>query len=382
MYDNDHLDEQWLRQTPPPRRRGAGCGLTLLLVLLLVLAGAVFYPRIRARLTPVQTVQIQRESSVLPDTAPNCGANPRVAAVLHKAMREQTDAVVYGCDADTLTACLRELLDDPELWVRSYRYTVYGGMNAHITVTFDWVYPDDGPARHEELARTAEDYPRALYLYDWLLEHVRYVPRETYDQTAYAAVCEGEAVCGGIADAYVYLLERGGIPARVVTGTSLSADGTADSHAWVAAELDGAVYYFDPTWDLQDDESEAALPDYLSHTWFALTAARMAVRHTPDATGLWPDSRANADNYYVRSGYTAAEATVAAAAAAVRSQWEDGRAVLEFRCESPEIYDEMRALLFDRDRLWDVYRALGSRAASSGYQCVDDQQIIRLIPTR
>ena len=391
MYDNDHLDEQWLRQTPPPRRRsGAGCGLTLL-VLLLVLAGAVFYPRIRARLTPVQTVQIQRESSVLPDTAPNCSANPRVAAALHTAMREQTDAVVYGCDADTLTACLCELLDDPELWVRSYRYTVYGGVNAHITVTFDWVYPDDGPARRAQLAQTADgllaaapagDYERALYLYDWLLTHVAYTERETYDQTAYAAVCEGQAVCGGIADAYVYLLERGGIPARAVTGTSVSSGGASERHAWVAAELDGAVYYFDPTWDLQDDGSEAALPDYLSHTWFALTAARMAVRHTPDAPELWPDSRANADNYYVRSGYTAAEATVAAAAAAVRSQWEDGRAVLEFRCESPEVYDEMRALLFDRDRLWDVYRALGSRVASSGYQCVDDQQIIRFVPAR
>ena len=382
MYDNDHLDEQWLRQTPLPRRRsGAGCGLTLLLVLLLVLAGVVFYPRIRARLTPVQTVQIQRESSVLPDTAPNCSANPRVAAVLHTAMREQTDAVVYGCDADTLTACLGELLDDPELWVRSYRYTVYGGMNAHITVTFDWVYPDDGPARRAQLAQTAdgllaaapaEDYERALYLYDWLLTHVTYAERETYDQTAYAALCEGQAVCGGIADAYVYLLERGGIPARAVTGTSVSSSGASERHAWVAAELDGAVYYFDPTWDLQDEGSAEALPDYLSHTWFALTAARMAVRHTPDAPELWPDSRANADNYYVRSGYTAA--------AAVRSQWEDGRAVLEFRCESPEVYDEMRAQLFDRDRLWDVYRALGSRAASSGYQCVDDQQIIRLIP--
>lgn len=391
MYDNDHLDEQWLRQTPPPRRRsGAGCGLTLL-VLLLVLAGAVFYPRIRARLTPVQTVQIQRESSVLPDTAPNCSANPRVAAALHTAMREQTDAVVYGCDADTLTACLCELLDDPELWVRSYRYTVYGGVNARISVTFDWVYPEDGSARREELVQTADgllaaapagDYERALYLYDWLLTHVAYTERETYDQTAYAAVCEGQAVCGGIADAYVYLLERGGIPARAVTGTSVSSGGASERHAWVAAELDGAVYYFDPTWDLQDDGSEAALPDYLSHTWFALTAARMAVRHTPDAPELWPDSRANADNYYVRSGYTAAEATVAAAAAAVRSQWEDGRAVLEFRCESPEVYDEMRALLFDRDRLWDVYRALGSRVASSGYQCVDDQQIIRFVPAR
>ena len=153
-----------------------------------------------------------------------------------------------------------------------------------------------------------------------------------------------------------------------------------DNSYFEAAELDGAVYYFDPTWDLQDDESEAALPDYLGHTWFALTAERMAVRHTAEDPTLWPDSRANADNYYVRNGYTAAEASVAAAAAAVRSQWEDGRAVLEFRCESPEVYDEMRALLFDRDRLWDVYRALGSRVASSGYQCVDDQQIIRLIP--
>ncbi len=66
----------------------------------------------------------------------------------------------------------------------------------------------------------------------------------------------------------------------------------------------------------------------------------------------------------------------------MRSQWDDGRAVLEFRCETPEVYAGMRALLFDRDRLWDVYRALGSYVPSSGYQCVDDQQIIRLIPTR
>ncbi|MFR5422014.1 MAG: transglutaminase domain-containing protein [Oscillospiraceae bacterium] len=351
MSDNDHIDAQWLRAAqsppPPPRRRGFGCALSLL-VLILVLAGVLFYPRVQALLTPVPTVQIQMESSVLPDTAPNCAANPRGRRAARRC--GQTVAAVTFCDAARsglygraarLAGALGALYGDG------------GGLNAHITVTFDWVYPDDGPARHAELARTAdgllaaapaEDYPRALYLYDWLLEHVRYVPRETYDQTAYAAVCEGEAVCGGIADAYVYLLERGGIPARVVTGTSLSADGTADSHAWVAAELDGAVYYFDPTWDLQDDESEAALPDYLSHTWFALTAERMAVRHTAEDPTLWPDSRANADNYYVRNGYTAVEASVAAAAAAVRSQWDDGRARAGFRCETPEVYAGMQSL--------------------------------------
>jgi len=393
MSHNDPMDAQWLHATPPPPppcRRGRGCALSLL-VILLVLAGTLFYPRVYASLRPVPAVQIQMESSVLPDTAPACAANPKTAAVLCAAMRDQTDAVVRGCDAETLEACMAELLDDPELWVRAYRYTVYGGLDARIAVAFDWVYPDDGPARRAQLAQTAdallaaapaEDYVRALYLYDWLLTHVRYAARETYDQTAYAAVCEGAAVCGGIADAYVYLLERGGIPARVVAGTSRSTDGTTDRHAWVAAELDGAVYYFDPTWDLQDDESADTLPGYLSHTWFALTAERMAVRHTAEDPALWPDSRANADNYYVRSGYTAAEASVAAAAAAVRSQWDAGRAVLEFRCETPEVYAGMRALLFERDRLWDVYRALGSYTAASGYQCVDDQQIIRLIPER
>ena len=66
----------------------------------------------------------------------------------------------------------------------------------------------------------------------------------------------------------------------------------------------------------------------------------------------------------------------------VRSQWDDGRAVLEFRCETPEVYAGMQSLLFERDRLWDVYRALGSYVSSSGYQCADDQQIIRLIPER
>ena len=64
------------------------------------------------------------------------------------------------------------------------------------------------------------------------------------------------------------------------------------------------------------------------------------------------------------------EASVAAAAAAVRSQWDDGRAVLEFRCETPEVYAGMRSLLFDRDRLCDRVKnsaAAGQAAALCVY---------------
>ena len=93
MSDNDHIDAQWLHAAPPPsRRRGRGCALSLL-VLILVLAGVLFYPRLQAWFTPVPAVQIQMESSVLPDTAPNCTANPRTAAVLRLAMRDQMDAL-------------------------------------------------------------------------------------------------------------------------------------------------------------------------------------------------------------------------------------------------------------------------------------------------
>ena len=68
MSDNDHIDAQWLHAAPPPpRRRGRGCALSLL-VLILVLAGVLFYPRLQAWFTPVPAVQIQVESSVLPDT--------------------------------------------------------------------------------------------------------------------------------------------------------------------------------------------------------------------------------------------------------------------------------------------------------------------------
>ena len=38
--------------------------------------------------------------------------------------------------------------------------------------------------------------------------------------------------------------------------------------------------------------------------------------------------------------------------------------------------------ILEVEQYTDVYRALGSYVPSSGYQCADDQQIIRLIPTR
>ncbi len=326
--------------------------------------------RVQALLTPVPTtVQIQMESSVLPDTAPNCTANPRVAAVLHAAMRGQTDAAVYDCDAGTLRGpAWPSCSATRSSGCAPYRYTVHGGLNAHITVTFDWVYPDDGPARREgRLARTADGLlppPRRRTIPVRCISTTgcwstcASVPRETYDQTAYAAVCEGEVVCGGISDATSTCSKRGGIPARASSRVRpcpptarreqprLGAAGSSTARPSILRP------HLGPAGRRARRRcriiSATVVPLSRPSAWPCATRPR-----TPPSGRT--KAAPNADNYYVRNGYTAAEASIAAAAAAVRSQWDDGRAVLEFRCETPEVLRPgMRSLLFDRDRLWDV----------------------------
>ena len=158
-----------------------------------------------------------------------------------------------GAAGDMLMSALYEICDQKE-WFLHKMNTVFApyhialspesavscGINGtHMKVTVDGTEEVslDVKAGHAHHTHAAES-PDASFAHE---ASDSAEDGHSHTHTTYAAVCEGEAVCGGIADAYVYLLERGGIPARVVTGTSLSADGAADSHAWVAAELDGAV---------------------------------------------------------------------------------------------------------------------------------------------
>ena len=303
----------------------------------------------------------------LPDAAPNCTANPEVAAVLRDAIERQSDTVtVRGCPLETVEACLGELLDDPELfWCTGYHLTASTVLTTTVEITFRWLY-DDGPARYAALCDAADavlagapagDYETALYLYDWLQTHVTYAEREGYDQTAYAAICEGSAVCGGIADAYTFLLTRAGIAARTVTGTAAEG-GQTTGHAWNLAVLDGAAYYFDPTWD-NSDRYDALGAEYLKHDWFAVTSADFDATHTPTRPADAVQTGANAANYYVREGYILTEDSNAAILAILRAQVEQGSNVLTFRCADGAVYDAVTFRLFDLREAADILRALG-----------------------
>lgn len=341
--------------------------LLLALALLAALPGCGILNRTGTGTSASAPPVVTGAGAALPEAAPNCAACPELAEALRGAIERQEDSVtVRGYALETVEACLGELMDDPALfWCTGYHVTATTRLTTTAEVTFRWLY-DDGPARYEALCAAADavladapagDYETALYLYDWLQTHVTYAEADGYDQTAYAAVCEGRAVCGGIADAYTFLLERAGIAARSVSGTATDG-GESARHAWNLAVLDGAVYCFDLTWD-NTDRFDADGTEYLMHEWFAVTSADFNATHTPDDAADAVETAANADNYYVREGYILTEDSDDAILAILRAQRAAGSNVLTFRCADDTVYDAVTFRLFDLQAAAGLLRSLG-----------------------
>ena len=173
-----------------------------------------------------------------------------------------------------------------------------------VTVT-----PQGGLTRQQALERLAEldalaeqiygetvtpemgQREQAEALYTYLTEHVRYdfryygEPGEMpYDSTtAYGALHDSLAICGGYAQAFQLLLEQAGIPCVTVSGKL-----GAENHMWDLARIDGQWLYFDPTSDrgraaygFQCFGVEAGSLE--GHTWDQAWAAALA-------EGLFPTS--------------------------------------------------------------------------------------------
>ncbi len=89
-------------------------------------------------------------------------------------------------------------------------------------------------------------FDKALYLHDEVAKRVTYTFTDN-DQTPYGALVEGRAVCNGYATAYQMLLQRAGIRAWTVNGTS-----RGENHAWnVVWIAEDICVYTDVTWDDQ-----------------------------------------------------------------------------------------------------------------------------------
>ena len=337
------------------------CALLLLAALCLSGCGSLNFTTAE----PIEVVSY--DGSTIGDRTPACTANPDLAEQLRAGIMAQQNLTLHGWDLDVISACLDELMALPDyFWFRGYHITASTGLRTTAEIEFRWLY-EDGPAKYQALCAKADeilaaapwqgDYAVALYLYDWLAANVTYAESEGFDQTAYAAVCEGSAVCGGIADAFAFLLNRAGIPACTITGQAVH-EGERVTHAWNFAELDGAVYAFDPTWD-NTDRFDAAGREYLQHIWFGLTSTELNITHTPESERDDITALSNADNYYIRENAVITDDSPESVVAAVRAQAEAGMNALSFRCADRTVYDAVSYRLFTLGEAGTVLRRLG-----------------------
>ena len=132
-------------------------------------------------------------------------------------------------------------------WALSSDYKDYISKEIVITIE-DENYPSvekiaDSVTKQCIDAGCNDDYSRALWLHDWLLENC------TYDsvnlQPGYycgieGALARGKCICEGYRAAYEYLLKKVGIESKRMTG---------NGHTWNAVKMDGEWYQTDVTWD-------------------------------------------------------------------------------------------------------------------------------------
>ena len=112
-------------------------------------------------------------------------------------------------------------------------------------------------------------FDKALYLHDAVAERVTYKFTDN-DQTPYGALVEREAVCNGYATAYQLLLQRAGIRAWTVNGTS-----RGENHAWNVVWLSESVcVYTDVTWDDQDT---------VMHYYFNMSLDEISIDHNTNS---------------------------------------------------------------------------------------------------
>ncbi len=274
---------------------------------------------------------------------------------------------VYG---EALTALL---YDRPEyFWisgeaVASAEYiegTDYGNVKIELSIYDYWWEADLFAAQDEfnaavddivaEASALGSDYDKVKYVHDLLIKNVSYdydsynagsridAESEAVVNTAYGALIEGRAMCGGYARAFGLIMKKLGIESMYVTGT---ADG--GPHAWNMIKLDGNFYHIDLTWDDADGE-----PCEILYSYFCVTDEEIFKTHLLDSEFNYMTASANEYNYYIREGLYLDRYSFSAVNEMMKNY--DGDALLTFKCASYAVFKAAVEDLITEHRLYEL----------------------------
>ena len=112
-----------------------------------------------------------------------------------------------------------------------------------------------------------EPWEKALSVHDYLVAHYSYDDSHA-NRLGYDLLVKGSAVCSGYSYAYMDLMNRIGIPCRIVESKTM---GQGTGHSWNLVNLDGNWYHVDLTWD----DPTPNISGRVIHKYFLLTDEQM-----------------------------------------------------------------------------------------------------------
>ena len=166
------------------------------------------------------------------------------------------------------------LEDNPEMfYLKSYSYT-FDDDNCRFQPLYEInkkqikAYNKDVELIKENIVnetRSLNDFDKIKYIYDYVINNVKYVEDSPYNQEIISSMINKESVCSGYAKMVQYLLEAVNIDCSYISGTAYSLEDTDNpNHAWNLVELEDDYYYVDATWgDIENDGEPYILYDYL-----------------------------------------------------------------------------------------------------------------------
>lgn len=137
----------------------------------------------------------------------------------------------------------------------------------------------------------ATDTARIRAIYVWIANHISYDVKRLLDreknpgmppQTVNEVLVTRSAVCQGYSDLFVALCKGVGIKAIEVGGyTKFQGKVNIISHAWVAAQLGGQWYLFDPTWGAGYVSDDNRFTKKFNNTFYKVQPESFITDHMP-----------------------------------------------------------------------------------------------------
>lgn len=221
-----------------------------------------------------------------------------------------------------------------------------------------------------DLAPTdCSDWDKALYVYETVVRLVRYEEDESglalmgtdasgvwrngrdFSRTLYGPLVEHWGICVGFACMVQYLLQRMGIECLAVSGKRKQGKG---GHAWDLACLDGQYCLIDATFGRGWSTDETERPVYCAHEWFGFSRDDVSADdfyYELVPTIPWPERIGSECDWFRRTGWFVEDFDAEQVDGLVERARAEGLHVLELKCASDEVRDEVRRRLEERHGL-------------------------------